>query len=769
MSLIAGLGLIGTGGSGSATAPVYATAVTTTLSPTSGQPGSMATYVVTPGPAGFPPGLTVLPVMTGFSTPSAQAPAAGSTTPLTFVLMVTGTGGSTAIANVTINGMTNQTGPQQFAISAAQVYVSPPASRASTKYIATPRASSVDPGTPVIIDLEFNGIIPSSGTISATSFGSNGTLAANTITLDGTAKSFTYTPTSAGKHDITFTNTAGLYNSAPAPLNSWVAGGGAAQALSATLQLGDQAVHYRDVPTGSPRGFSTANTRGHGEVFVNLGQSVPALFARLFDRRSNGATTTAGTGTELTNGWVQVYGAAQAGFTRLLLPAIRAKQLWMDLSASSDGSNPVRVAKCFAVGTILLLSSRSQLTGYARGYNMPNNDDNMNNVYINKIVPWFMTCESVANSPQYGGDTSGTWARVAGEAYDPPSYSNQFFGEPTSNGGMEAGLRIDQQTGMMLGITGCSWIGGGYDQFLDVPSGQVGAGTMATAMAATGGKAHYYLLAGDDFDNIPKTLDNYNSVFTKVPDWIMRNVPTVHVVGMATGLSGTYGRDGSTQFGHGRMQGLILQQEAALCHVVSCEDYHWNCFKNGHASQGARPPYVREHMRLMLSAELASWGGFQTTQRGPTLSGAGTRQGGTVHLPFKLNGGASLATYAFSFPNLQDFTVTTTSPANLRYLITLYPQGQAGDNGTQIIVSNVAINMSNPPSGFDGTLDVTLSDPNQSPGNLDAYFGWDFGVSAVGGQPGSVAYVLTDDIDRWGLGYGQHMRTSPDKITVLAS
>lgn len=722
-------------------------------------------FSVTPGSGGFPGGVTPQFNLTGLSTPTAQTTKAGSTAPLAFNLIATGSPGSNAYASVTLAGMTTQSGPQQFAIQAA--YVPPAPSRASTKYIATPRASSVEPGNPVVIDIEFNGVVPTSGTISATSMGSNGTLSANTITLDGTAKSFTYTPTSAGEHNISFTNTAGLYDSIKAPLNCWAASSGSVQSLSATLRLGDQAVHYRDVPSGSPRGFSTPNTRGHGEVWVDVGQAVPALFARLYDRRSNGATTTQGTGTELTSGWVQVYGAmSAAGRARLLLPAIRAKQLWMDLSTSSTGADAIRVANCFAVGTIMLFSSRSQLAGYARGYAMPNADDNNNNAPILKSVPWYLTCESVAASPQYGGDTSGTWARVAGEQYDPPGYNQQFFGEPTSNGGMEAGRLIDQQTGMMLGITGCAWIGGGYDQFLDVPSGAVNAGTMATALAATSGKAHYYFLAGDSFDNIPVTLANYQSVFTKVPDWIMRNCPGVHVVGMATGASGYFGPDGSSDFGHTRMQDLIRQQEAALAHVVSLEDYHWNAFKNGHATQGARPPYVREHIRLLLSAEMASWGGLQTQARGPVMLGVGSHSGNVVRLPFKHGGGTTASVIVFQFPDLASFTVkATTNPTDLMSMISLRPAGtRHGDGSSEYPITGATINFTNLPAGADGTIDVTFSANIVFP--CLANIACDF--TASGGdaytEGARKAVVMVDNVDPFGIGYGQHLRPAVDMV-----
>lgn len=634
----------------------------------------------------------------------------------------------------------------------------------ATKFIATARASVVAPGSPVTVDIEFNGIIPTSGTITPSGPGSCNP---SVINLDGTAKTFTYTPSSVSssvEHNIAFSNSASLYNSAEVPLNVFASSSGSAQALGATLSLGDQAVHQRDTSQGKPTGFNTANTAGWGEVWVQLDRAVPALYARIYDRRSNGWSASVGSGTELTNGWVQVYGATTGGGeVRLLLPTIRAKQQTLELATDSAGTNPVRVAKCYAVGTVMLFTSRSQVTGYARGYAMPDADNN--GVHYNKSVAWYLTALSIAADPRYA-DGSGTWGRVAGETYDPASFSDKFYGEPTSNGSMEAGRLIDQQTGTMLGITGCAYIGGGYDAFLDVPTGRLGSSTYDTAMAASRGKASYYFLAGDSFDNIPITLENYNNVFAKVPDWVMTNMPTVRVVGMATGASGYFGGDGSSQFGHTRMQDIIRQQEAALPHVVSLEDYHWNKFNNNHASQGARPPYVREHMRLLLSADRASWGGLQTQQRGPTMLQSGSHSGNLVRLPFKLNGAASVSVIKFTYSDLVNFTVArTTDPTDLINMVSLRPYGtRAGDGSNAYPITGAMLNMNNPPSGADGTIDVSFTVNIAFP--CFANVACDF--TASGGtaynDPNRTAVVVVDNIDPFGVGYGQHLRPAIDIV-----
>lgn len=759
--IIFGLGLIGTAGSGTVTPPPTSTPVppSQVSNLATGTPTASAIPISYTAATGDAPITYVAQTQIGSAGWVTNGGAFGSTGGT-----LTGLTASTAYGVRVV--ATNSAGSSTTTVSgtvttAAAPAILPPSTNA-TKYFATARKSAVAPGQPVTIDIEHNGIIPTSGTITATSSGS-GSFAASAVTMDGTAKTFVYTPATAGEHNISFTNSGTLYNSAAVPLNVFAASSGSAQAIAATLRLGDQAVHQRDTSQGVPTGFSTANTSGWGEVWVNVDRAVPALFARIYDRRSNGWSAAVGSGTELTSGWVQVYGATSgAKQVRLLLPAIRAKQQTLELATDAAGTNPVRVSSCYAVGTVILLTTRSQITGHARGYAMGDNDNNGN--HINKLVNWFMTCISVASAPQYGGDTSGNWARIAGEVTDPVAYkSQQFYDEPTSNATMEDGRIIDQQTGTMLGITGVAYIGGGWQAYV-ADDGTVGPGTMATAMAASAGKARYWILAGGDFDDRPDSDAAYSIIYDKAPDWVMRNVSTMALCGVCMGASGYFGSDGSRDYGHTRNQLQILTRENALPHMVSIEDYHWNSFQSGHATQGARVPYAREHMRELLNAERASWGGFQTQARGPYLAPTGTRSGTLVRLPYKLNGATGISAIKFTYPNTGTFSVApTTSASDLASLIAVYPgSGRNGDGSTPLPITGCVINKSNPPSGYDGTLDVTLVSVPTGP--ITVHFASDFGAS--GGSSGAFnsgyAVVIVDNIDPLGFGYGQHMRPAVD-------
>ncbi len=628
--------------------------------------------------------------------------------------------------------------------------------------------SAVPSGTAVTVTRYPNGTWATSGSVTFGLAKGQGTFNPASVPLSGGTAPVTtqYTPSAVGEHMIT-SSAPGLFPHYGAPLNVFAATGGAAQALGATLALGDWSVHQYDAPVGTPTGFDAAVfTKGWAEVWVTLDRAVPALFVQLRDALSSGATTTALTGTAL-SGVVQVSGPAPAGEVRLLLPVSRGVYFG-DLATDAAFTSPVRLANRFRCGLVIGMQSRSQKTGRARSFDSTNvatgNAFTKASTFLsydgryppNGLVNWYQH-DNVTQDP-YGG----------------------HYSETSSSGTQEQCRLVEQQLGMACGIVGVAASTGGTDTMVAHDGSLIG-GLVDTVNAATRKKMRIFLPCHGGWDNAdsnyPESFAEYRTRMLALPTWVGNNLSCVAIIGYASGASGVFGQDGSRNEGYTRLACVTINElEPVNPMVVSLEEYAWNAFKNGHATMAARVQYVRSDTRLLLAAELAVMGGFGTSLRGPTLAAAATLASGSrvVRFPFKLNGGTALKQVGVNCTSDSAFNYDVASNTELAFLFAIYAgsSGRAG-NGQAIKVATAAVNTMSPPTGYDGTVDVTLAGASgvtyadgstgALPAAMTGHYAADFGASngIIGGGSGR-GVVLCDDRTDLFTGMGWHMRPKVD-------
>ena len=579
-----------------------------------------------------------------------------------------------------------------------------------------------------------------------------------------TAVTVDYAPSAAGEHAVSFASAAGLYTPYPAPLNVFPTSSGTARTIAGNLKYADRAQHQRDTASGNPAGFSFGWARGWGEVPISLSSisgATDGLWAKLIDADSSGASSTLGTGTYLNTSPVQVYGpVSTTGIKTLLLPA-GPYVFYLELSTDAAFSNPIRLSRRFGVGLTVGIASRSQESGWARGYAY-NSSVSVATVY-SKSRTFF------ANDYRYPNDGGGAWFSHVPGTTDPNSYS-----EPASAGTMEYGRIVNAKLGVTVGLVGISATSGGLDQFVN-HDGSMSSAFVGTVNSACGGKFRHMLLCMGNWDGVDgaypsETFAESRTRYIAACDWIPRNFKACAVIGGVTSASGWFGDDGSRSLGYTRLQGVFLNElEPAKPHVVSKESYNWNEFAVGHSTMGAREQYVRSGARLMFAAELAVMGGDQTPDRGPTLAATGTIASGSrvIRIPYTLHGGTALQAVGISFTD-PNFTYNSATTAELASLFSVYQSGSYKNNGQPIKIDSAAIN-----SGL-GTIDLTLTGSSgityadnstaTMPSAFSVMFAADFGASngTVRQSNPNRAIVLCDDRSDLGIGMGWHMRPKLD-------
>ena len=616
------------------------------------------------------------------------------------------------------------------------------------------------------------------GTVTLTP--SNGGAAISlTLPSSGTASvPFSYTPTAVGEIALTPTNTANLYNPYPAPLTVCAASSGTARTLSATLTRYDMTTYQRDTAYGAPNGFSpSVFTRGWGEVWISvtaIGGTTGGLFARLYDAFSSGASASAGTGTEITSGGVQVYGSISAGGTyRILLPASNYTGYYMDLATDAAFTNPVRIAQRLRVGVVAGIMSRSQESGYSRAYAYGGATNPMPTTYT-KTTTW--------QTYDYRYDTTDCgWFRHDNVTADPYQY---HYSESSSAGAMEFGRVIEQKLGVVCAIAGVSATGGGLDSYVS-HDGTILESFTGTIAASNGSKFRYFIGAMGNWDGIDpnyptETYAESTLRYNAATIWIAEHYPACGIITWACGESGVFGTDGSRDVGYTRLAKFLIGMEASNPMVASRENYIWNEFNSGHSTMAARVFYVDAGARAIVSSELAVMGGTQSTNKGPTLATTGTfiSNARTIKIPYAHHGGGALVPVGVTFAN-PTATINYASTAEIAALFSVYAGvGGRSGQGQAIKIDTATINASTLTIDLvlTGSSGVTYADNSTGslPTAFNIHYAADFGMSnpairpqyTTGGNGRGAA--LTDDRTDYDYGYGWPMRPTID-IAVTVS
>lgn len=664
--------------------------------------------------------------------------------------------------------------------AAAPVVVVP--SGAANRYDLVMDQSSVAPGSAATGSACPNGTWTGGNvTLTPSAGGSAQTLA---LPSSGTAPvGFNFTSSAAGEIDLVGTNTAGLYNPLPARLTVFAGSSGTARSLAAASARADRAGFLYSRLGARPRGFGVGV--GFGPVWLNLtalGGATDGLWARLYDAASNGATTVAGSGTELTSGPVQVHGSVSGtGTVRVMLPAL-ATESYVDLATDAAFTSPARVPQRLCVGLVMGHASRSQEAGMERSYASTGQPTG---VTYAKAASW------AAYDARYS-NTGGDWFVHDGVSSDPYQYHD---GKDSSAALMEFGRLVETKLGVLTRVSGVAASGGGIDQFLGHDGSLSGAFTDTVAFTV-GGEYRVLWTALAGWDSVDGT--NYPNEYPTegpnrlraLPAKVAVAAPSCAVILMNTGDSGWFGPNGSQATGE-RRDGQMLRDQVQAVNpmVVSRTDMIWNEFAGGHATQGARIYYARQGLQAFLDAEIAVMGGNQSAVHGPRLATNGTwnKTTNVLSIPFKHFGGTNLLPIGVSF-STPSSTVGSATPAEIASMFSVYPgAGQGWGNGRAVQISTATINTSSPPYGYAGTIDLALvvsggalvngidsssqnfgTGTQAMPSAFNVHFG-DFGVSNRTLYPnwqGAAARsaALVDDHDDLGVGYGRQMAPQLDIV-----
>lgn len=691
-------------------------------------------------------------------------------------------------ARATNNGGTVATELDNVSTTSAAVYVPPTIpTGTATRYDAILTQSTVAPGGTVPGNLYPNGNWPAGtgNTVTLRNAGApavpsnrslwvpaSGSGASITIALPNGGNApvpFSFPAAAAGEYSLTPSNNAGLHDPYPAPFTCFAASSGTPRTFTVSAAREDNAGFQYDNLLANPTGFGVG--KGSGEYWFNisgLSGATDGLWARLYD--SANGTTAVGTGTALHAHPVQVHGPVTNGLVRVLLPTTLTVP-YIDVATSADFANPVRVPAKFVVCFCMQLASRSQESGIARAFPYP--------VGTPTGSTYAKTAVLVGGDGRYG-PSSFTWFTHDGSgATDANTY------EGASSGAMETGRLIEQELGVLTRISGVAASGGGFDLFVNsdgTPSGD--PGFVGITDHAFGGKYRMTWMNMSGGDYSPETFADDVSRTAGFSTWLPKNRPANAVIGWSHGASGWFGGDGSSPLGHARITNIAKTLELADPTVVAKENTTWTEFSQAnpsHASMASRKLYAQSGARILLAAEIAAMGGYQTSDRGPELARTGTFDSvnNIIRLPFKLHGGTALVPVGISSAN-PNYIINTATPAEIAAMFGVYPgTGAYFTNGTPVQISTATINTSSPPSGYDGTIDLQLIVQNgqlvnwtAGPGNqpmtnkFSVNYASDFSTSnttlTLYNQSGARSASLCDNRNTMGIGYGWHMRPAID-------
>lgn len=747
--LVGGGATVPSGGSGGTTTPpaqTYATTFTTSLSPTSGQAGTMATYVVTPGSAGFPAGRTVLPVVTGFSTPSAQSPATGSATPLTFVLMVTGAAGSTAIANVSINGMANQTGAQTFAIAAAPVVTPPPTPTTTTNHYDVALASTrVPAGTAVPGTIIPTNGLWKSGTITLAP--SNGDPVINVQAPSGGngALSFSYTPTKEGEIKLVPSNTAGFYDGAAQQLNVFASSAGTPRTITAHFAVIDLLGTQRQTPSGDPSGFQLwGKGAGARQVVIDsIDGSTTAIWMQPFACDPNATNSSPGASL---HGAAQVYGTVgAAGSINVLLPAGIPWVMWK-IAGDQSMTNAFTLPQRARVGHVRFMAGRSLdqciVNSYAYGYVSDPNDNNYNTTGNAAILNWPAYNQNTTTFGAFNNHTNNPSNMFDGNAYSGGvprgflQYDKASVMAWQGNNGAHAAIGAQVMGGLCeatlgVGLTIVFGLQNGEptDQGISHTGDLEQSVSDLITLACPAGFREFttgWAINGDEWsdrtypNSIAETVTRYSALFDKMA----KRIPGCGVMALGS-LEGFYGNDGSFQQGANNPYGQIgytrlhagLSEQVAAVNPQVVMFFHtiWNARYYGHPSMGSRIPGAQSRWLTYMQGEHSAWGGYQLpyAKRGPTFSRSAQYIPGQrlVRLFGTLNGASAVSAQKFHFNDQMDYGLSGgASPAELASAFSVYPgYPTAHFQADALPTTGAQISTANLPSGADFSVDITLA------------------------------------------------------------
>jgi hypothetical protein len=468
----------------------------------------------------------------------------------------------------------------------------------------------------------------------------------------------TVTPTSAAEIIITATNTGGLIDPTARRMNALVTSNGTAGVITSAVQLGGNPEwhHYaREIYIGNPTGFSTGFNKGWAPVQISLNPAINsgALYARLYDADSAGASATVGTGT-LVQDWVQVYGAVIPG-VHTITPLLPAGPDWwyVDLALDVAGTNPIRLNKRLGVGDHTYVETRSNQCGIMNSY--PQGDSATQPADLSVIVNYKKTATFMSGAADF--------VRQDGNTVGQPNL--------TTTGAMEFGRIMAGRTGVTQALLGRAITGGNYPDHLhpNCPWLITYPTTDPLDALGIGTRPSYFLFEVSGLPAATTASDPSSAQHVRMITNLMANMRKKWPgawIGVGTSAVGFGLYDGSNPDHWGReAQNWFKTFETGPDAVIVCNDTSNSIgmFSNsGHADHMTKIEQARAWARFALSAQTQERGGSSTRgQRGPVPGSTGTWVSDyVVEIPFTHNGGTSLSALKSIQDNFGSWTSMTT-------------------------------------------------------------------------------------------------------------
>ncbi|GAC1341919.1 MAG: hypothetical protein NVSMB18_14990 [Acetobacteraceae bacterium] len=495
--------------------------------------------------------------------------------------------------------------------------------------------------------------------------------------------------------------------------------------LTIDTELEPNWVLHRDTDVGGAFGRGT----GTLDLALTAGRAAEGLFVALYDRDSAGADPkTAGTGAIRVATFKAAAGLAAGPQTiPLTLPA-GPGYYYLDLAASAEMTDAVRLATPLAVGFIVVPFTTSFMSWIGANYAYEGPDIGIG------MVP---------SQTAHGGVFAWTENRY------PPDHI--VFASPDAYGTGTAELVrvLHDQLGVTIGVGGLCSLGGDWSRFVPGSSGLKYVLEFVTKYF--GGRFGALAIGINDGTTSPndfeKNIDAITAAFKAIA-----KTPFVTTYQHA---GGWFGADGSNPVsGFGRFMVRAKQIEAKRRDFMASDRHDYNQFWLGHATFRGRIFNARATARDIIAL---SAGGH----KGPSIVSA-ARSGLDIVVKVRHDGGSKLMGYKYTSDHRVAFADGVPSAREMLAVFTLYVAGQHSGNG-QPVQPNLAKGIVLGTDTLTLALDdahpgfVTFRDGTQGPAlgglTLALYKGIDF-------YDGGPCVDVYDDQLAHGIPYGIAMRTA---------
>lgn len=508
-------------------------------------------------------------------------------------------------------------------------------------------------------------------------------------------------------------------------------------------------IFSRDVETGNPSPFTTTYNKGYAAVPFTLSSTTAgSLFIALYDANSSGATSTAGTGTQLQTP-VAVASVGAGGQTAILNIPAGPKMYYADFALDVNMTSALRIPTPFGVGHVTYATGQSLAVGFfntyayysATGLDALTTYLPENQVY----APVNQLYGQGGHQPLAVG--SDTWNRANSTGDGNTIYLTTFAPEYLS--------RITAKLGIVAALIGNAFNGNpiqnwdpkGYSNnytLMVTISGHVGYKIDTWIWCQ--GDSNALLPSGEYTGRLAEIIDQY-SLLKQKPFNIIASM------GMRQNYTSTFRQSVYTN------QAIVnaLSNYSNTRWFDQCEN---TLGYNGHPSWIGRMYAARAYYRLMLSQR--GIGGL-----GPSLTGAATRASGSklINLTVAHDTGTALVAHLLTDDGGTGMTENgTPSSIDLASMFYVFPPGvdDTFDNTGGNYPQEVALDSTSPLTIISPTqIQLKLATAPADTVAFDVWYGWNQKTTA-----NHIGTIVDDTTDADGIPHGRMLRQTLQPIYV---